>query len=319
MLSQHRTIITFMLVLAVAIGGLMLLREPHAVMQTTLNGVVRGTSIALGAFGIALVFGVLRVISFAHGDLLTATAYLALVVGTYAGLPIVVAGIVAVVAGAAIAALSEVGLWSPLRRRGAGTLQKLLVGIGLAFFLRGVVQIIAGSEPRRLNVSVTDSLSLPFDLRIGVAQLWALAIGGIALIAIASFLKYSHSGRQLRALSDNRVLAEASGVNSHRWTMLTWVIAGGTAGLAGVLTAASVGVVTPIFGFVLLLSMFAATVVGGIHSTFGALAGGLLIGLTEEWSTLFIEPTWKLAVGFTALIITLLVRPTGLLGRAVLR
>lgn len=289
------------------------------VAQTMLNGLATGTAIALGALGVALVFGVLRVISFAHGDLLTVAAYITLVLGTHGGMNLVLAAVVAIAATGLLTAGTEVVLWRPLRNKNAGMLQKLLVGIGLAFVLRGCVQIFAGSEPQRLNVDVARSLALPGGLRIGYVQAWALVIGAAALVAMACVLKYSRAGRQLRALSDNKVLAEASGIDSVRWTMITWVIAGCAAGLAGVLTASSVGVITPNFGFMLLLSMFAATILGGIHSAFGALAGGLLIGLVEEWSTLFVDPTWKLAMGFAALIVTLIVRPNGILGRAVLR
>lgn len=305
--------------LVLGLAALLLVRDAHDVAQTTLNGVVLGTSIALGAFGVALVFGVLRIINFAHGDMLTVAAYLTLVFGTHFGLGLGFAALLAILATGALAGVSELTLWRPLRNKGAGVLQKLLVGIGLAFLLRGSVQVFAGSESQRLDVDVTSSLALPWELRIGHVQAWALVIGLVALVATAAFLKYSRAGRQLRALADNKVLAEASGIDSARWTMATWVIAGCAAGLAGVLTASSVGVITPIFGFMLLLSMFAATVVGGIHSAFGALAGGILIGLVEEWSTLFFDPTWKLAVGFAALIITLILRPHGLLGKPVLR
>jgi len=307
--------VAFVAVLAVLIGT----RGVNSVAQTTLNGLATGTSIALGALGVALVFGVLRIISFAHGDLLTVAAYLTLALSSHGGMNFILAAITAIAVTGVLTAGTEVVLWRPLRNKNAGMLQKLLVGIGLAFVLRGGVQAFAGSEPQRLAVDVTRSLSLPGGIRIGYLQAWALVIGASALIAMACILKYSRAGRQLRALSDNKVLAEASGIDSVRWTMVTWVIAGCAAGLAGVLTASSVGVITPNFGFMLLLSMFAATILGGIHSAFGALAGGLLIGLVEEWSTMFIDPTWKLAMGFAALIVTLIVRPNGILGKAVLR
>lgn len=298
---------------------LVALEGGHAVTQTTLNGLATGTTIALGALGIALVFGVLRIISFAHGDLLTVAAYLTLLVVSTSGLNLVFAAVVAIVLTGLVTVLTEFMLWRPLRNRNAGMLQKLLVGIGLAFALRGMVQVFAGAEPRRLDVNVSRSVELFNGIRIGYVQLWALVIGTIALATMACVLKYTSAGRQLRALSDNKELAEASGVDSVRWTVITWAVAGCAAGLAGVLTAGSVGVITPNFGFMLLLSMFAATILGGIHSAFGALAGGLLIGLVQEWSTLFVDPSWKLAMGFAALIITLIVRPNGILGKAALR
>lgn len=304
-------------VVVVAVLGA--LEGAHAVTQTTLNGLATGTTIALGALGVALVFGVLRIISFAHGDLLTVAAYLTLLIVSITGVNLVVAALLAIALTGLVTVATELVLWRPLRHRNAGMLQKLLVGIGLAFALRGLVQIFAGAEPRRLDVNVSRSVELWDGIRIGYIQLWALVIGGVALVAMACVLKYTSAGRQLRALSDNKELAEASGVDSVRWTVLTWAIAGVAAGLAGVLMAGSVGVITPNFGFILLLSMFAATILGGIHSAFGALAGGLLIGLVQEWSTLFVDPPWKLAMGFAALIVTLIVRPNGILGKAALR
>lgn len=303
----------------VLVTVLVALRGGQAVTQTTLNGLTTGTTIALGALGVALVFGVLRIINFAHGDLLTVAAYLTLFIVSVSGAGLIVGALLAIVLTGLIALLGEFAIWRPLRNKGAGLLQKLLVGIGLAFALRGLVQIFAGGEPQRLDVDVSRSVELLGGVRIGYIQLWALIIGAIALVTMACVLKYTSAGRQLRALSDNKELAEASGVDSRIWTMVTWAVAGCAAGLSGVLTAGAVGVITPNFGFMLLLSMFAATILGGIHSAFGALAGGLLIGLVQEWSTLFVDPPWKIAVGFAALIITLIVRPNGILGKAALR
>lgn len=317
--SQTRRIGIVIVVVIAVFAVLAALRGFQPVAQTSLNGLSAGVAIALGAFGIAISFSVLRIISFAHGDLLTVAAYLTLLLGTYAGWNILVAAIVAIGVVGALTVSTEFVLWRPLRHKNAGMLQKLLVGIGLAFALRGAVQMVAGSEPRRLSVDVTRSLSLPGGVRIGYVQGWALAIGLVTLVAIACALKYSRAGRKLRALADNRVLAEASGINSARWALIVWAIAGSTAGLAGVLTASTVGVTTPNLGFILLLSMFAATILGGVNSMFGALTGGILIGLVEEWSTMFVDPAWKLAVGFVALIVTVIIRPNGILGKAVLK
>jgi neutral amino acid transport system permease protein len=128
-------------------------------------------------------------------------------------------------------------------------------------------------------------------------------------------LRATRFGKEMRALSDSVELAEVAGIDTRRVIMFTWLAAGGLAGLAGVLSAAAVGVITPNFGFLLLLSLFAASVLGGIRSAYGALAGGLLLGLIEEWSTLFVDPRWKLLVGFVILLVALMLRPEGLLGK----
>ncbi|WP_344819591.1 branched-chain amino acid ABC transporter permease [Microbacterium soli] len=301
---------------AATIVLLVILADGHRVAQTTLNGVASGVAIALGAVGLALIFSVLRVVNFAHGDLLTLTAYITLALMTGASIPLVVAAVIAIVVTASLTGAMEITVWRPLRKRGAGVLQKLLVGIGLAFLIRGVVQVVFGAEPRRLDVDVSRSVPLPGGLTLGYIQLWSLVIGLIILISLACWLKFSHSGRELRAIADNDMLAETTGINTKRWMLTTWIIGGAAAGLAGVLTAGSVGAITPNFGFMLLLAMFAATILGGVSSAFGAIAGGLVIGLVQEWSTMFFDSSWKLAVGFGVLILTLIVRPTGLLGKA---
>jgi neutral amino acid transport system permease protein len=305
--------------IAVVVAVLAVVEGPTATGQATVNGLVSGTTFALGAVGLALVYGVLRLVNFAHGDMLTFGAYVALALNVGAGVPLVVAGLVAVVSTALLAVAGELALWRPLRARGAGLFQMLLVAIGLAFVVRYGIQLVAGSEPERLNVDVTSALDLVGGVRVGRVQLIATLAGLAVLLAVATMLRSTRIGRHMRALADNLALAEVSGIDTRQVVLITWAIGGGLAGLAGVLAAASAGVMTPNFGFLLLLSLFASTILGGIGSAYGALAGGLVLGLVEEWSTLFVDPRWKLAIGFAVLIVTLIVRPSGLLGQAVRR
>jgi len=287
--------------------------------QATANGLVAGTYFALGAVGLALVFGVLRLVNFAHGDFLTFGAYAALLANAFFRLPIIVATAIAIVATALLGAILELAIWRPMRARRAGGLQLLLIAIGLAYVIRNGIQIAAGAEPRSLHVDVTSAVSFMGGIRLGTTELTVVLIGLVVLVLVAIMLSVSRLGKEMRALADNVSLAEVAGVDTGRVIISTWLVAGGLAGLAGVLVAAAVGVLTPQFGFQLLLSLFAATVLGGIGNAYGALAGGLLLGLTQEWSTLFIDPRWKLAVGFAILILTLLIRPNGLLGRPALK
>jgi neutral amino acid transport system permease protein len=206
-----------------------------------------------------------------------------------------------------------------MRARRAGGLQFLLVAIGLAFIIRNGIQIVAGTEPRTLSVDITSAVSFFGGIRLGTTELSVVLIGLTVLILVAIMLSASRLGKEMRALADNTSLAEIAGVDTGRVIIATWLVAGALAGLAGVLVAAAVGVLSPQFGFQLLLSLFAATILGGIGNPYGALAGGLVLGLAQEWSTLFIDPRWKAAVGFTILIMTLLLRPNGLLGRPALK
>lgn len=304
---------------AVLLGALAALGGAQRTAQVTANGLVAGVYLALGAVGLALVFGVLRLVNFAHGDLLTLGAYVAILGNVALGLPLVAATALAIAVVVAVGVGCELVLWRPMRARRAGTLQLLLIAIGLAFLLRNGIQIVAGSEPRTLGVDVTSAIDIAGGVRIGRTQLGVVIVGLVAVLLVAALLRWTRTGRQMRALSDDFALAEVSGIDTRRVVILTWVMAAGLAGLAGVLAAASAGVVTPNFGISLLLSLFAATVLGGIGSAFGALAGGLVLGLVQEWSTLFVDARWKLAVGFAVLVVTLVLRPTGLLRGPALR
>ena len=306
-------------VLVIAFGVLAALRGPAASLQATLEGLASGTYLALGAVGIALVYGALRMVNFAHGDMLTFGAYTALLCNVVLHLPIVVSLLGGVVVTMALCLLLEWVLWRPLRRRGAGHLQLLLITIGLAYVLRNGIQVIAGAAPLSLGINVTSTVRIIGTVRIGTVELEVL-VGGLAVLGgVAAYLHRSHLGKEMRALADNRTMAEVAGINTQRVVLVTWGLAGGLAGLAGVLAGASAGVITPNFGFLLLLNLFAAMVLGGFGNYFGALVGGLVLGLIEDWSTLFINPTWTLAVGFLVLLLTLAVLPNGLLGRPALK
>ncbi len=283
--------------------------------QATINGLVAGNYYALGAVGLTLIFGVLRLVNFAHGEFLTLGAYLMLVFSSF-DLPLVAAAGLGVVATAIFSVGLEIGVWRPVRRRGAGELQLLLFALGLAFFMRNGIAFVAGSEDRQTGADVTKSVALG-ELRIGRTELIVTLLGIATIVLVAAALRSTSLGKQARALADNIQLAETTGIDTDRIVLITWAVSGGLAGLAGIFYALPAGTANPNFGFSLILSIFAAVVVGGIGNAYGALAGGLLIGLVQEWSTLVLEPSVKVAVGFAMLILVLLVRPRGLFGRAV--
>ena len=205
-------------------------------------------------------------------------------------------------------------MWRPMRAKKAGMLQLLLMALGLAFVLRYVIQFIWGTDPRSLDADVTSSISF-LGLSIGETELIVVIISFVVLTAVATMLRVTSLGRQMRALADNFDLAETTGIDTGQVVLKTWLLAGGLAGLAGVLVVSATGSLTPNTGFYLLLPLFAAVVLGGIGNAYGALAGGLVIGLTQEWSTLVVESQWKVAVSFLVLIIVLIVRPQGIFGR----
>lgn len=301
--------------MVVAAAVLAVFKGPHALAQATINGLVSGSYFALGAAGLTLVYGVLKLVNFAHGEFLTFGAYMAIVAHSALGLPLALAILFSFVATAVLALALEVVMWGPMRRRGAGVLQLLLMALGLAFVIRNVIQLVAGSEVRQLGANVTASITFG-GLHIGRTELWVVIVAFAAVAALALLLRRTRLGKQIRALSDNPELAETTGIDTSRVILYTWILAGGLAGLSGVVYGASIGVVTPNLGFGIVLSLFAAVIVGGIGDAYGALAGGILIGLVQEWSTLVVPVNLKVAVGFCAMILILVLRPQGIRGRA---
>lgn len=285
--------------------------------QATLNGLVAGGYMGLGAIGLTLVLGVLKLVNFAHGDLLVAGAYFTILFG-YLGMPLLLAMALSMIATALLSLATEKLVWRPLRSAGAGHLQLFLSAIGLALVLRFSIQFVAGSQVRTLGANVVSSIVIG-PLRFGTLQAAALAVGLIAMLLVGLVLRYTNIGKEMRAFADNRALAEVSGINTNKIIDLTWIASGFLAGLAGILYATAIGSFNPNFGITLLLSLFAATVLGGIGNAYGALVGGLVIGLSQEWSTLLFNARWKPAVGFALLIVILLFMPQGIFSRAARR
>jgi neutral amino acid transport system permease protein len=316
-LTAGRPAVTAGLTLVHVAGVLIILKTLHAVAQTGVAGITSGSYLALGAIGLTLVYGILKLVNFAHGDLLTFGAYIGLWFNLTLDTPFWVAVIAAIFATALLGTITELTMWRPMRKRKAGLLQLLLMTIGLAFVIRYTIQIFAGTRPQSFNpadVSATDSVEF-VGLSIGRVELIVVIVAFVALISVGLMLRLTSIGRQMRALADNFELAETTGINTGRVVLWTWVLAGGLAGLAGVIVTASIGQVDPNTGFQLLLPLFAAVVLGGIGNAFGALAGGLVIGLSQEWSTLLVPSPWKVAVSFLVLIGVLIFRPQGIFGK----
>jgi len=308
----QRTLLVALVAVA-ALGGLTAIFGSAAALQATVNGLVSGSYIGLGAIGLTLVLGTLKVVNLAHGDLLVAGAYLTILFTAW-NVPLPLAALLAMAGTSILALATERLVWRPLRRAGAGTLQFLLSAIGLALVIRFTIQFFAGSQVRTLGADVVRTIAFG-PLRIGVLQATALAVGLAAMAIVGLGLRHTDLGKAIRAFADNPALAEFSGIEAGKTIDATWILAGFIAGLAGVLYAASIGSFNPNFGLSILLSLFAATLLGGIGNPYGALVGGLLIGLSQEWSTLFFSARWKPVVGFSLLLFLLLFMPRGIFGR----
>ena len=233
--------------------------------------------------GLTLVYGILRLVNFSHGDLLTFGAYIAFLVNVTWDLPfglIVVPA--AIVATAALALILEAIIWRPMRAKRAGIFQLMLMSIGLAFLIRAMIQYIWGGSSARARrwTSIGEVRAVrPEDRRD--TELMIIIVGFAVLVAVGLMLRLTLLGKQMRAVSDDIDLAETAGINTQRVIILTWIFAGGLAGLAGVM-AGSTQTVYPELGFELLLPIFAAVILGGIGDAFGALAAGIVLGVVIE-------------------------------------
>jgi neutral amino acid transport system permease protein len=288
--------------------------------QLLTNGLVTGSVYAIAAVGVSLVYGILRLVNFAYGDLMAFGALIAFGVNGPLHQSMIVAAIAGMAATAALALLLDFVLWKPLRVRRAGFMSLFLASIGLALVLRQALLLAAGPQPRSYRVDPYRVFVLG-SVRLSEAQVIAIATAATTIVAVGLLLSLTTIGRVMRAMADDRALAAVAGIDVGRATRVVWVLSGLLAGLAGVLAALVEYSFDPNFGFQLLLPVFAAVVLGGIGSAYGALAGGLVLGVAQEISTWSgfaggVNPVYKPVVAFAVLAIVLMLRPQGFFGQA---
>lgn len=283
--------------------------------QQATSGLVFGLLLALASVGLSLIYGTTGLSNFAHGEQVTLGAIVAYVGAQTFGLPLVVAGLLAVVVGAASGWVQDAGLWHPLRKRRVGTTQQMIVTIGLSMALQYTYQFFFGGGALRI-VTTTPTMITAGPVRISTTSLWSLLIAVVVLAGVAYFLLRTRTGRATRAVSDNPALAAASGITVDRIVRLVWVIGAALAALGGVLMGLYLNATSWNMGGALLLLMFAAVTLGGLGQAFGALAGSIVIGLVVEMSNLVIPSDMRYAGALLILILVLLLRPQGILGRA---
>lgn len=287
-------------------------------IQYLFNGLVVGSIFAIAAVGISLLYSVLRLVNFAAGDFLTLGAFITYFLSVTREINFFLAIIISMAAGMAICWFLELILWRNLRRNKAGTLALFLVATGVALMLRPIIQYVFGTETRKFNVDILRTYDF-FGARIAHTQLMVLIFGSLAIMTIALFMSKARIGKDMRAYANNPSLAAVSGVNVDRVVMATWLISGALGSLAGVFQGLVQGQFNNAMGDTLLLSFFAAVVLGTIGDAFGALAGGILLGLFMELSQLAIffggvPSNYKPVVAFATLVLVLLFKPEGLFG-----
>jgi neutral amino acid transport system permease protein len=286
-----------------------------SVLQQLVSGLRFGLIIAMTAIGLSLVFGTTGLINFAHGDTVIFGAFAAWVFNAMIGLPLLVAAPIGVVIAALLGAGIDRGMFRPLRRRGVGLFQLLVVTIGLSLVLRYGLLIFFGGSRRQYTDFIGQEVIRLGPISQTPRNLIIMALSILVLVLVGVGLQKSRMGKAMRAVADNRDLAESSGINVERVVGLVWIIGSGLAGLGGIFYGAMFSF-QYISGFQLLLLMFAAIILGGLGTAFGAMLGGIVIGIVVEVSSVFFPTDLGYAWALGILILVLLVRPQGLLGRA---
>ena len=285
-------------------------------LRLTVEGLRFGLIIAMCAIGLSLIFGTTGLTNFAHGEMVTFGALIAYFFNVTLGWHMLAAGVaaigVAIVAGSATDAL----FWRPLRSRGTGLIAMLVISIGLSILLRYTYNFQFGGLTRTYSQYALqrDGLELG-PVTIVPRDLIGMALSAVVLVGVAVFLQRTRMGKAMRAVSDNRDLAESSGVDVDRVINFVWAAGAGLAALGGILQGLSAQVSWQM-GFQLLLLMFAGVTLGGLGTAFGALVGSMVVGMVMEVSTLYIPSEFKTVTALAILIVILVVRPQGILGQA---
>jgi branched-chain amino acid transport system permease protein len=294
--------------------------EPSAIdrlSDLTASGLRVGLVVALAAVGLSLVYSTTGLINFATGELVTFGAIAAWFLNAEGGsglaITLVGAGILATLLGGAFGAGLEFGLWRPLRRRRTGNVALIVVSIGLALVLRSIFQIVFGAEARSFaQYSVQQAWHVgPLD--IAPKDVASIVVCVVLLVGVACFLLFTRLGTAIRAVSDEPDLAESSGIDVQRVILVAWIACGALSAAAGVLLGLTFTVGFDL-GFNFLLVIFAAMILGGLGSVFGAMVGGVVLGVVFDVSTYWVPTDFKNAMILGVLIIVLLVRPQGILG-----
>jgi len=284
--------------------------------QLAIDGLIFGIVIALAAVGLSLVFGTTKLTNFAHGELIALGGLLTFFYSSVVGLPLVLAAVLAVLTSAFLGGwVQNRILWKPLRKRGTGLIAALVVSIGLGLFLRYFFLFLFGGQTRNFNefagqagIEIGPVLITPKDLISSTV--------GIILIGLTTFwLLKTKAGKATRAVADNPALASASGIDVEKVISTVWVLGAALASFSGIMLGLQVGVSWQM-GFTILLLVFAGSVLGGLGTAFGAILGSLIVGLLVQLSTLIIPTELKYVGALVILILILLVRPQGILGKS---
>ncbi len=280
------------------------------ILQALINGLMSGTLIAVPAIGFSAIFAVLRYPNFAIASYATIGAFAAWWANTMLGLPVIPAIALAfLITGCIGVGAEETAL---KRLRGNGALIVAIASIALNLVLENIVRFIFGNDMKGYDLPLLRDIRFG-ELRIGPQQLQSLALAVVIMAAMFLFLRYTRFGKAMRAVADNPDLARLKGIDPARIAIVTVFLGAGLTGVGGVLIGLDTSI-DPLTGYRVLLSVFAAAVLGGLGSIPGAVVGALALGIAEELALIVVPATYRTGVGFVAILIMLTFRPRGILG-----
>ena len=287
------------------------------ILQYCINGISIGSIYAIIALGYTMVYGIAKMLNFAHGDIIMVGAYICYCVTNYLGLPPIV-GVLASMAVCTVLGIIIEGLaYKPLR--GTPSLAVLITAIGVSYFLQNAAQLIWSSSPKSFTsiVSRIKPFHLFGSLTVTGEVLVTVAASVVIMLGLTWFTGSTRIGKSMRAVSEDRDAAQLMGINVNKTISITFAIGSALAAVAGVLMCSSIPVLMPTTGSMPGIRAFTAAVLGGIGSIPGAMLGGVLLGIIETFAKAFLSTQFSDAIVFGVLIVILLVKPAGLLGKRV--
>ena len=287
------------------------------ILQYLINGVSIGSVYAIIALGYTMVYGIAKMLNFAHGDVIMVGAYIAFCVTNYLQMPAIVSVLAAVAVCTLLGIIIEGLAYKPLR--GTTSLAVLITAIGVSYFLQNAAQLIWSSAPKNFTSVVAMSPIHLFNGQIVITGevLLTVAVSVAVMIGLTLFTGKTKTGKAMRAVSEDRDAAQLMGINVNRTISTTFAIGSALAAIAGVLLCSTVPTLQPTTGAMPGIRAFTAAVFGGIGSIPGAMLGGILLGIIETFSKAYLSSQFSDAIVFSVLIIILLVKPAGLLGKQV--
>ena len=288
------------------------------VINSLITGLSLGSVYAIIALGYTMVYGISKMLNFAHGDVIMVGAYISFLLTNHAGMNAWVSLLIAIAVCTVLGMLIERLAYRPLR--GTGSLAVLITAIGVSYFLQNAALLLWGADPRMFNSIFGGFKTIHLAdgaLTITPESMFTILANIIIMIALTLFVSKTKAGKAMRAVSEDNGAAQLMGINVNQSISLTFAIGSGLAAIAGVLMCSAYPVLIPTTGAMPGIKAFTAAVFGGIGSIPGAMIGGLILGSIEIFSRAYISSELADAIVFACLIIVLLIKPTGLLGKKV--